>query len=220
MTALALDHLVIAAATLEQGVRWFSEHFGVEPGPGGVHPLMGTHNRLCAIGSPAFPRAYLELIAIDPAAPAPRRPRWFGLDEPALAEALRDGPRLVHWVARCGSIVATRERFAAAGMDVGEPIAATRGGLRWQITVRPDGTLGAGGALPTLIEWGEAHPADAMPAGGVALTGLCLRHAPAALAPWLPDGVTPAVGDGPTLEAEFTTPRGALRLASGRAPAP
>jgi hypothetical protein len=37
---------------------------------------MGTHNRLLKLGE-GF---YLELIAIDPQAPPPGRPRWFGLD--------------------------------------------------------------------------------------------------------------------------------------------
>jgi hypothetical protein len=32
---------------------------------------------------------YLEIIATDPEAPAPGRPRWFGLDQPALREAVR-----------------------------------------------------------------------------------------------------------------------------------
>ncbi len=44
---------------------------GIAPGPGGVHPFMGTHNRLLRLG----PRLYLELIAIDPDAPAPAQPR-------------------------------------------------------------------------------------------------------------------------------------------------
>ena len=51
------DHLVIAAATLNDGVLWCERMLGVTPGPGGTHPLMGTHNRLLNIASPDFPCA-------------------------------------------------------------------------------------------------------------------------------------------------------------------
>ena len=68
-----IDHLVIGAASLAQGTAWCEATFGVVPGPGGVHPLMGTHNRLLSIGTEAFPNAYLEIIAIDPEAAPPGR---------------------------------------------------------------------------------------------------------------------------------------------------
>ncbi|MEO7742546.1 MAG: VOC family protein [Usitatibacter sp.] len=60
---LELDHLVIAAATLEEGVRYVEAQLGVTMGPGGKHATMGTHNRLlslgrgCAAGEPLHPRA-------------------------------------------------------------------------------------------------------------------------------------------------------------------
>ena len=84
-----VDHLVVMAASLAEGVAWCEATLGVTPGPGGEHPLMGTHNRLLRIASPAFPQAYLELIAIDPDAPALGRVRWFGLDDPALQARLQ-----------------------------------------------------------------------------------------------------------------------------------
>ena len=56
----------------------------------------GTHNRVMAISSEGIPDCYLEVIAIDPEAPEPGRPRWFGLDNPELREAVRESPRLVH----------------------------------------------------------------------------------------------------------------------------
>ena len=48
---------------------------------------MGTHNRVLGMAG----GMYLEVIAIDPDAAAPERPRWFGLDEPAMRERLRGG---------------------------------------------------------------------------------------------------------------------------------
>ena len=41
-----LDHLVVAAATLEQGCDWLESGLGVRPQPGGKHVAMGTHNAL------------------------------------------------------------------------------------------------------------------------------------------------------------------------------
>jgi hypothetical protein len=55
--SVQLDHLVIAAATLEEGVAWCEATLGVTPGPGGKHPLMGTHNRLLSIATAVFPDA-------------------------------------------------------------------------------------------------------------------------------------------------------------------
>jgi hypothetical protein len=97
--ASRVDHLVIAAETLPQGIAWCENTLFVAPVMGGEHPLMGTHNALLRIGSPAFPRAYLEIIAINPAVPDPKRKRWFDLDDPALRNAIRQQPRLVHFVA-------------------------------------------------------------------------------------------------------------------------
>lgn len=172
-----LDHLVVAARTLDEGVSWCEAVLGITPGPGGRHPLMGTHNRLFGIPSPAFPQAYFEIIAIDPDARAPARARWFGLD----AAPTHAAPRLLHFVARTADIRAACAALAALGEDPGTPSAASRatpqGELRWQISVREDGGLRHGGALPTLIEWGVSHPADDMPGSGVTLASLSVQAA-------------------------------------------
>jgi hypothetical protein len=209
---LALDHLVIAAASLEEGSAWCEATLGAAPAPGGKHALMSTHNRLLRIASPHFPRAYLEIIAIDPAAPAPGRVRWFDLDDAALRQRLRAGPALIHWVARVPDIDASCAAWRAAGIERGEVLAASRGSLRWRIAVRPDGARLAHGALPTLIEWGEAHPCDTLPASSVTLEAVALRGLPA-LDTALPDGVRLEAGaDGAPLSATLMTPTGPCRL--------
>ena len=210
-TGLALDHLVIATRTLAEGVAWCEATFGITPGPGGTHPLMGTHNRLVSIVSARFPRAYVEIIAIDPAATPPARRRWFDLDDAALQAVLASGPQLIHWVARCDDIEAQLRDWAGHGVDRGAAIAASRetprGLLRWRISVRDDGARLFDGALPTLIEWGEVHPADAMPASGVVLESLQLGGLPETLRPLLAmDGVS-IRSTGPALQARLTTPQ-------------
>src|SRR5256885_2367518 len=94
------DHLVIGAATLDEGVAWAEATLGVVPGPGGEHPLMGTHNRLIRIATVDYPRAYLEVIAPQPGKQAAKGKRWFDLDDEAVRDALRrQGPRLLHFTA-------------------------------------------------------------------------------------------------------------------------
>lgn len=207
MSRWALDHLVVAAATLDEGVRWCEATLGVAPGPGGPHPLMGTHNRLLRIATPAFPRAYFEIIAIDPAAPAPGRARWFDLDRIALPV-----PRLIHWAARCDDLDAELAALRVVRIDRGEAIVATRGDLRWRIAVRADGARLFDGALPTLIEWGDMHPADAMPDSGVRLESLAVGGLPDAVAAALPAAVQRRAEPG--LAAVLDTPRGRVVLES------
>jgi hypothetical protein len=177
-----IDHLVIAADSLEQGAAWCVATFGVRPSGGGKHPSMGTHNRVMAISSAHFPDCYLEIIAIDPEAPAPERPRWFGLDQRELREAVRESPRLVHAVARTHVIETLHRGLLNCGLNPGEPQAAQRetpnGLLKWRITVRDDGRTECDGALPSLIEWHGPHPCAHLPSTELALQAMELRGIP------------------------------------------
>ncbi len=169
MPPRVLDHLVVAADTLEQGVAWCEATLGVRPSAGGQHVFMGTHNRVFDISTAHYPRAYLEIIAIDPSLPAPGRARWFDLDDAAMQQRLAAAPQLVHWVARVDDIAAARTAMLADGIDSGRVIDAERGALRWRITVRDDGQRPQGGAAPALIQWLGPHPTDALPASDVRL---------------------------------------------------
>ncbi len=164
-THCSIDHLVIACADLGQGNDWLEGKLGVAAQPGGKHPLMGTHNRLLRLGT----RTYLELIAIDPDAPAPTRPRWFGLDTTAVRSRAAQRPFLLTWVVSSNDVVAA----AAKLPQVGEVIGANRGVLTWRITVPADGQLQYDGLLPTVIEWdGGVHPCDGLEDKGCGLLAL------------------------------------------------
>ncbi|MBT8408698.1 MAG: VOC family protein [Alphaproteobacteria bacterium] len=199
---LEIDHLAVSADTLAEAVAHVEAALGVAMGPGGAHPRMGTHNRLMSLG----PGVYLEAIAIDPAAEAPRRPRWFYLDA-------RAGPaRLSNWIVRCDGLEAA---LAQAPPGAGAPMALERDDLTWTMAVPPDGRLPFAGACPALIEWqGPAHPADRLPQGGCALKHLEVLHPDIeALLAGFPalagmDGVTFLAAPAPRLRATIATPFG------------
>ena len=77
-----LDHIVIAARTLDEGRVWAAQTLGVDALGGGKHDGLATHNTLVKLDG----HRYLEIIAIDPDAGAPNFPRWFGLDTAELRD--------------------------------------------------------------------------------------------------------------------------------------
>ena len=115
---LRLDHIAISAATLDAGADWVKMALGVPLAGGGKHPHMGTHNRLLSLGD-----LYLEVIAVDPAAPKPAWPRWFGLDD------FRGPPRLTNWICRTDDLDA---ELAAAPPGTGTATDLSRGDYRWR----------------------------------------------------------------------------------------
>jgi hypothetical protein len=218
-----VDHLVVAADTLEAGASWCEAALGVAPAAGGEHPLMGTHNRVLRIATVNYPRAYLEIIAVQPGRRPERGRRWFDLDDETLRDTLRrDGPRLVHFVAAVDDVQQASGTWRAQGIDRGEVLRASRmsprGLLEWQITVRADGQRLQAGTLPTLIEWGALHPAPALPESGVSLQALCAcQPQPETLAAaYEAIGLhTVSVKPGAAnLAAVLDTPRGRVRLES------
>jgi Glyoxalase-like domain len=207
-----LDHLVVAARSLAAGCDLVEAQLGVRPQTGGKHVAMGTHNALLALGA----GSYLEVIAIDPEAEAPARPRWFDLDQPRMRASLAEGPRLIHWAARTDDIDAARAR---AKIDPGPVHPMQRGDLHWEITIPDDGHLPGAGLVPTLIEWPQGvHPTSRLPDRSLRLLALAGEHpepAPirAALAALgLSDVLKVTYGRYPRLAAMIRTPRGVVAL--------
>ncbi len=166
MLATHIDHLVIAATSLDQGAAYVSETLGVSLQAGGQHPRMGTHNRVLKLGE----RSYLEVIAIDPNLANPGRPRWFGLDRLESSKPAR----LATWVARTNAIHAAAD---ASPIALGEIEAMSRGDMNWLITIPPDGSLPLHGIAPALIQWPEGvHPASKLPESGCQLQRLVGFH--------------------------------------------
>ena len=161
-----LDHLVVAAADLASGRAWVEEKLGIGMQPGGEHAYFGTHNALLGLQG-----NYLEVIAVNPAAPAPAYPRWFGLDTPEMQRRLAAGPALVHWVVTVQNMSAALQ---ASPEDHGQALALSRGNNRWQLSVPPDGALPLGGVLPSLIQWESVSPATRLSDAALRLERLTL----------------------------------------------
>ena len=196
---MTLDHLVIAAPSLEIGAVWFEERTGVKAQTGGKHALMGTHNLLAKLGADT----YLEIISIDPEAPAPSRARWFELDQPILE------PRLIHWVARCDNLKQLKN------LD-GIVTPVNRGAYSWKITIPEDGHLPSGGVFPTLIQWHSPNPSSNLENNGLELLTLTGYHPE----PELIQAKLQALNlelpvqfsQSPRLKATLETPRGIIVL--------
>ncbi|MBV2360486.1 VOC family protein [Thalassococcus sp. CAU 1522] len=160
---LVLDHLAVLGQTLTGAVQHVEEVLDVSMLPGGAHPRFGTHNRLLGLA----PGLYLEAIAIDPSAPDPGRPRWFGLD------GFTGPARLDKWICRVDDL----DKALALLPEAGEPVALERGSLNWRMAVPPDGLLPYDGLFPALIEWqSDVPPGKALPGSGCALRRLVVSH--------------------------------------------
>ena len=167
-----LDHIVVAAKTLDVGRTWARDVLGVDPVGGGKHDGLATHNALVKFNG----NRYLEIIAIDPDGGAPNFPRWFGLDTAELQDHIVHGPRLVAWVARATGADDAIEQLAASPEYSAKMVRpATRADFRWRFAFTPDGERINGGVLPHLIQWDSPmHPCARLPESGVSLIALAL----------------------------------------------
>jgi Glyoxalase-like domain len=213
MAMLKLDHLTILAPSLAAGLEHVRMCLDLDIPYGGAHPEMGTHNHLLRLSDDTF----LEVIAIDPAAKPPARPRWFGLDDAnAVRSAWENGLRLCGWVARTRDLDAALARH---GDLLGQQTRVSRGDRSWLFAVRPDGALPAGGVAPSVMDWGDrGSPAPAMRDLGARLAAFAIEHPdPAWVAELyrrldIEDAPQVHKGSGFRYRATIETPRGLSEL--------
>lgn len=165
-----IDHFAIGAQTLAQGVAALRDALGVEVPRGGKHDAMSTHNCVMQAGNESF----LEILAIDPDAPAPGRARWFSMDDPRTKTRLAERPRALCWVVGTDDLDGV---IAASPVDLGEVVLFTRGDRSWRLTVPADGHLPGDGLLPAFIEWSPGpHPSVGQQDLGVTLERVKIQH--------------------------------------------
>jgi len=213
MSECQIDHIAVTSPSLEKGAQFIKQRLGVMPEAGGAHPRMGTHNLLVSLGE----SLYLEVIAPDPAAPSPDRPRWFALDNLHPDSP----PALSAWVARTTDINAA----AYASLEpLGNIESMSRGTLNWLITIPANGSIPLDGVGPALIEWHtDIHPASKLQDLGLSLNRLEIFHPdPARVSRFISsiglDGpislLPPAYGEAPHLVAHINTPHGICKLSN------
>lgn len=199
-----IDHLVVSSASLSEGIAFIEDLLAVPMTEGGDHPVMGTHNALLSLG----PECYLEVIAINPDAPAPDRPRWFDLD-------YFTGPaRLTNWALRVPDL---HQALLRAPDGSGDELHLSRGDLRWDMAVPPDGRLPFSGCAPGLLSWRGDMPAPHLPDHGLRLAALEITHPEAeaflvALHPLVKDQRISVHSGDPGLTAWIDTPKGLMQL--------
>ncbi|SLN28855.1 hypothetical protein ROG8370_01124 [Roseovarius gaetbuli] len=197
---MKLDHLAVAAESLEAGRVWVEDSLGLRLQAGGQHAHFGTHNLLLGLED----GIYLEVIAIDPGAEAPVCPRWFDLDR------FSGAPRLNTWICQVDDLAGLVARYPEAG----RPVALSRGDLHWQMAVPEDGILPYDTLFPALMEWGRGgHPSARLTPSGGRLERLVVSHPQAAalagaLGPVLDDRRVVFETGAAGLRAEIATPSG------------
>ncbi|WP_374673264.1 VOC family protein [Ideonella sp.] len=157
-----VDHLTVLSATLDMGIAWVQRALGVHADRSGQPDTMGTHQARVRLGHSQF----LQIVAIDPRARRPPRPRWFGLDRGQTPRR----PQLASWSVRSDDILR-----AATGSP--EPLGAVRslarGPVQWRMTLRDDGALPLSGTAPVLVQWPDGgSPAATLADKQCALLGL------------------------------------------------
>lgn len=174
---LQLDHITVIAPSLAEGVEHVRACLGIDVPFGREHPDMGTHNHLLRLSGDDEPgeSVYLEIIAVNAAAPRPGRARWFGLDDPAAVRADWDsGRRLRGWVARTNNIDAVLARQENL---LGRKLAFTSANGSFCFAIPDDGSLPLDGAAPSVIDrLGKPPSVAAMADAGARLQSVILEH--------------------------------------------
>ena len=147
-----LDHIVLAANTLEEGTSYIENKLRIKLSNIGYHKDMGTHNRVVKIGK----SVYLEVISIDPNCKQIKSKRWFNLDSSKLQSQLRKSPRVIGYV-----IENTTNKI----LKYYEPFfKASRGEYKWKFAMPCNNSnISAdqsyqNGIIPSVINWESEKP--------------------------------------------------------------
>lgn len=173
------DHVIIVVRDLDAGAEALRREFGLVAAAGGIHPGVGTGNRIAPVQG-----GYVELMGIVNAEQA--RESWLGQKVTASLDA---GCALFDWMMRTKSVEGVRADFAAAGWEDLSPaspgsraVAGGGGTVSW-ITQNLAEAANYRRGMPFFIEWRElnpGHPSSLAPTPQMPrLTGLVVGAASA-----------------------------------------
>ncbi|MDA9657100.1 VOC family protein [Alphaproteobacteria bacterium] len=151
-----LDHIVIAANTLEEGTSYLENKLHIKLSNIGYHKDMGTHNRVVKISK----SVYLEVISIDPNCKQIKSKRWFNLDSSKLQSQLRKSPRVIGYVIEntTNKILKYYEPFFRASRDE----------YKWKFAMPSNNSnisadqFYQNAIIPSLINWEGEKPINKM----------------------------------------------------------
>ena len=145
-----------AAPSLDEGLIWANDTFGVDAAYGGEHVGLGTRNALISLGN-----AYLEIIAPDPAQPI------AGTFGEKLAGLSNGG--LITWCAE-GELNSLASKLKELGVATSGPNKTKRqtsegNVLEWELLFPLKSPFG--GCMPFFIDWLDCkNPKDGNPVAG------------------------------------------------------
>ena len=153
---IRIDHFMYAVPSLDEGLIWASDTFGVDAAYGGEHVGLGTRNALMSLGN-----AYLEIIAPDPAQPIQGS---FG----ERLAGLSDGG-LVTWCAEGEldslALQLAELKIATAGPNRTKRQTSEGNPLEWELLFPSKSPFG--GCMPFFIDWLDCkNPKDGNPVAG------------------------------------------------------
>ncbi len=201
-----IDHFMYAVASLDDGIEWAADAFGVAPAYGGEHIGLGTRNALLSLGD-----TYLEIIAPDPAQDL------SGNTGERFAQLSEGG--LVTWAVQgdlnnIASVLSSRD-VSTVGPHRTERKTAEGDVLVWELLF-PTGSP-YGPRMPFFIDWLDcAHPSATNPSAGEFLNlSISVPGGAALQADLAAIGLEVAVADGtPGLSIDIATANGNVTLAS------
>lgn len=229
-----LDHILLGASDLDEGIAWMEQRCGVRAVHGGVHPGRGTRNALLSLGSEGA-RRYLEIIAPDSVQTKPNQSqrksaRTQGennstqqLAGPISADELSKlkEPKLLRWVVHTSDIDAIAKTATLAGMTFNGPRDGSRARpdgktVRWK-TLMLENDFGR--LLPFFIEWDpqSIHPSQDSPKGCrlerfVVRPSVNQAHVVADAFAKLDLNVMFEPAEAPGLRAQISSPKGEFEL--------
>lgn len=202
-----LDHIILGAPDLEDGIAMLEKRLGVRAIRGGQHLGHGTRNALVPLQGDTF----LEVLAPDPDQPPPQRARWVGIDDVR-------SPRLTGWAAKGHRLQVLVDDVRQA-VDLGQVLSGSRSNkdgtlLTWTFT--DPYTRVAGGIVPFLIDWGETPHPSKLAEPSATLNGFWAEHPDPApvqrMLGVLGIDLPVRVGSSPTLVVDVTGPLGRIQF--------
>jgi len=149
--SLEIDHLLLAAHNLQDGINAVSDKLNVTASPGGKHPNQGTENALLGLQG----QKYLEIIAGD---------KTSDIHSNIRQECEKFiTPGMYWWALRCSDISALRDKLIeqnipCSDIQDGSRIDTDGNEITWKLLFAESDLYGK--AMPFFIQWGNHHPSN------------------------------------------------------------